>query len=32
MGQETLANRLEVLERKVESLEKLPQRMGSLEF
>ena len=32
MGQQTLTNRVEVLERKVEILEKLPERMDSLEL
>jgi len=32
MGQQTLTNRVEVLERKVEILEKLPERMDALEL
>lgn len=32
MGPQTLTNRLEVLERKVESLERLPERIHSLEL
>ena len=32
LGQQTLTNRVEVLERKVESLEKLPERMDLLEL
>ena len=32
MGQQTLTNRVEVLERIVESLEKLPERMHALEW
>jgi hypothetical protein len=32
MSQQTLTNRVEVLERKVESLEKLPERMDLLEL
>jgi hypothetical protein len=32
MGQQTLTNRVQVLERKVENLEKLPERMHSLEL
>jgi hypothetical protein len=32
LGQQTLTNRVEVLERKLESLEKLPERMDLLEL
>lgn len=32
MGPQTLTNRLEVLERKVESLERLPEQMHALEL